>query len=146
MTDNIHGLRADTWEWTVWVNDKFLGVFDEKDGGEVDSDDQIFKPGGMADPYSLGGTPTTGNLTLRRNYRLSRDHPRSQELINAVGSGKVKATGQPLDRTNANHAWGDPFTYIGTLKTVTFPSHDSRSNEPSMIELVITITGKPTGM
>lgn len=142
--DEIIGLRADTWEWSLFVNGVNYGVWDQKEGGEVDSEDNTFRPGGMGEQYSLGGEATTGNLTLRRNYRLHRDHPKSQTLINGVGRAKIRAVGQPLDHDG--NPWGDPFTYSGVLKTVSFPTHDSNSRDASMLEVVVTITGRPTGM
>lgn len=138
------GMRADTWEWTLNINGINYGVWDEKTGGEVDSDQTSYKPGGMARPYSLGGSKTVGNLVLRRNYRLGRDHPASQRLIDWAGKAKVRAVGQPLDHDG--NAWGDPFTYNGVLKRVSFPDHNSTSNDPAMIELEIVPDGYPTGM
>lgn len=137
-------MRADTWEWSVFVNGINMGVWDAKDGGEVDSDQQSYKPGGMAAPISLGGSKTVGNLTLRRNYRLGRDHPNSQRWIDWSGKANVRAVGQPLDHDG--NAWGDPFTYNGTLKRVTFPTHDSMANDAAMIEIEVTVAGYPTGM
>jgi hypothetical protein len=138
------GMRADTWEWSIFVDDVNMGVWDAKEGGDVDSDSSSYKPGGMAEQYSLGGSSTTENLTFRRNYRLGRDHPASQRLIDSAGKAKVRAVGQPLDHDG--NAWGVPFTYSGTLKRVSFPDHDSTSTDPAMVEIEVTVTGKPTGM
>jgi hypothetical protein len=140
----INPTRDDTWEWSVTINDKPYGVWDTKTGGEVESDEQTYKPGGMADPISLGGSVNVGNLIITRNYRLQRDHEKSQDLINVVGKAKVRAVGKALDRDG--NSYGKPFTYNGTLKRVTFPTHDSTSNAAAMIEIEITVAGKPTGM
>lgn len=140
----IMGMRADTWEWTVHINGINFGVWDEKTGGEVDSNQTAFNPGGMARPYSLGGTKTIANLVLRRNYRLGRDHPASQQLIDFASKAKVRAVGQPLDHDGL--AWGTPFTYNGTLKRVAFPDHNSQASDASMVEIEIVIDGYPTGM
>jgi hypothetical protein len=144
IADDIVGARADTWEWSIYVNGINMGVFDAKEGGEVDSDQSQYKPGGMNPPYSLGGSRTTGNLTFRRNYRLGRDHPASQRWIDWAGKANVRCVGVLLDHDG--NAYGDPITYIGTLKRVTLPTHDSSSNDPSMLEIEIVPTGFPTGM
>lgn len=136
--------RADTWEWSLFIDGKNWGVFDAKEGGEVDSDVQVYKPGGMADPDVIGGTRSTSNVIFRRNYRLGRDHARSQALIDGAGSVVLRAVGQPLDHNK--NPWGDPFTYHGIMKRVKFPDHDSQATDPAMLEIEATIAGFPTGM
>lgn len=142
MTDiNIQGARADTWEWTVEVGGNDLGTFDEKDGGDIDSDETVFRPGGMKELYSLGGPRTVTNLTLRRNYRLHRDHPLSEYLIKSVGKYNAKLTGQPLD--HAGSPFGDPFIYVAKVKRVQFPTHNSNAADASMLEIEFTANGMP---
>lgn len=144
MADTVieGAMRDDTWEWSVYLDGVTIGVWDTKDGGEVDSDDNLFKPGGMADQYSLGGSVNVSNLTFSRNYRKGRDHPESQRLINRAGKGKIRAVGVPLDHDGVK--FGKPFTYNGTLKRVAFPKHDSNSNAAAMVEIEVTVAGKPT--
>lgn len=142
--NTIIGMREDTWEWSVHIGGINFGVWDEKTGGDVDSTQSAYNPGGMARPYGLGGTRTVANLVLRRNYRLGRDHPASQKLIDMAGKATVRAVGQPLDHDG--NAWGTPFTYNGVLKRVAFPDHNSQASGPSMVEIEIVIDGYPTGM
>jgi hypothetical protein len=141
--DTILGTRADTWRITVGVNGVHTGVWDVKEGGAVDSNEVTYKPGGMADPISLGGTRNVENVTLRRNYRLGRDHQVSQRWINWVGKGSVVITQQPLDHDG--NAWGQPIVYNGTLKRVLFPNHDSQSSDAALIEIEVTVNGIPVG-
>lgn len=140
---NLEGgpTRQDTWRIHLTVNGKNWGVWDKKDGGEIDSDEFKYKPGGMAPHVSLGGTRTTGNLTLTRLYRLARDHSRRKELINGVGRADVVASIQPLDVDG--NAYGEPMVYRGTLKRVTFPTIDSESSDPGLIEIEVTTDGFP---
>ena len=145
----IHMTRADTWFVTVTLNGQALGeginaAWDVKEGGDVDSAELTYKPGGMADPISLGGSRNVNNVTLRRGYRLARDHAHSQRLINQAGRGKIVITQQPLDRDGV--AYGVPITYKGILKRVKFPDHDSNSNDAALVEIEVTISGMPTGM
>jgi hypothetical protein len=145
MADTLIGLRADTWAYTVEIDGIDQGIFDQKEGGDVDSDDSTYKPGAMGDRYSLGGPVTTGNITMRRNYRLHRDHPNSQALINAAGRAAAKIIGQPIDPTTELR-FGKPLVWTGKLKRVGFPTHDSQSSDAAMLELEFTIDGKPSGM
>lgn len=142
-TQQIMGTRADTWRITVGVNGIHTGVWDVKEGGDVDSNETTYKPGGLADPLSLGGTRNVANLTLRRNYRLDRDHPTSQRWINWVGKGKVVVTQQPLDVDG--NAYGRPLVWNGTLKRCKLPDHDSNSSDAALIEIEVTVSGVPTG-
>jgi hypothetical protein len=147
--------RQDTWDVELWVRNpttskyEYFGIWDKKTGGEVDSDDTIYHPGNMADPISLGGRRTTGNVTLSRLYKLERDHggvgasgQHIGALINRAGVADAKVSQQPLDLNG--HAWGNPLVYVGVLKRVTPPEHDSEASGAAMIELEITITGYPT--
>jgi hypothetical protein len=136
--------RADTWLITVGVNGIHTGIWDVKEGGDVDSNELTYKPGGMVDPISLGGSRNVNNVTLRRNYRLGRDHSQSQRWLNWVGKGSVVITQQPLDQDG--NAWGKPIVYNGTLKRVKLPDHDSSSSDAAMIEIEVTVSGIPTGM
>jgi hypothetical protein len=150
MSTTIRGTRQDTFLVTLsvehphslgnWIN---YGVWDTKSGGEVDSEERLYYPGGMAPPYSLAGRVNPGQITISRNYRLGRDHDNVQQLIDAVGVSRVKISQQPMDRHKNNY--GRPIVWTGTLKTLTLPEHNSEStSDPGMIELVCTIDKPPT--
>lgn len=136
--------RTDTYDITVAINGVRFGTFDKMEGGDVDSDEYTYKPGGMGEPISLGGTRNVENVTVRRLYRLGRDHVQSAFLIDLVGKAEVVVTKQPLD-VDGNR-YGTPIVYSGTLKRVGFPDHDSESTDPGLFELEVTIDGMPTGM
>jgi hypothetical protein len=136
--------RSDTYEVSVSIAGINFGVWDQLEGGDVDSEELTYRPGGMKDPVSLGGSRTVENFTIRRLYRLGRDHIESDRLIQWVGKAQVVAVKQPLD-IDAN-AWGKPITYRGILKRVSFPDHNSESNDAGLLELECTTDGIPTGM
>jgi hypothetical protein len=73
------------------------GVWDKKSGGQMDSEETTYHPGGMADPVSLGGRKNVENLTCSRLCRIGRDWAAIPSLMNAVGKAKVTVTDQPLD-------------------------------------------------
>lgn len=136
--------RADTYAVHVFINDIDFDLFDQMEGGDVDSEETKYKPGGMRPPVSLGGSRTVENVTLRRNYRLGRDHIESDRLIGWAGKADVEMHKQPL--THEGIAWGKPIVYRGTLKRVSFPDHNSESNDAGMLEIEVTVDGYPSGM
>ena len=108
-------------------------------GGEVDSDEQKYRPGGMADPVSLGGAVTMGNVTISRLYDLDRDHSIVHTLLSLVGKATISVAKQPLDINRV--PYGRPLIYKGKVNTVTPPEHDSTSSDPALIEIEFVPTG-----
>ena len=101
---NDHGCptREDTWLVTVTVGDRALGVFDGFSGGEVDSEEALYSPGGMAAEISLGGRRTIGNVTVNRYCDRALDWPLIKWLTAQVGVGAL------LDRLHAARPVGRP--------------------------------------
>jgi hypothetical protein len=116
-----------------------LGVFDTFSGGEVDSDEQKYSPGGMAPPVSLGGAVTMGNVTVQRLYVLERDVPIVHQLLAATGRAGIQVTKQSLDVNRV--PYGRPLVYTGILKKTQPPDHDSTSSDPALLELEFVPTG-----
>lgn len=139
--------RQDTQRVTIQIKDplsqqlKNLGVWDKKSGGEIDSDQYKYKAGGMVPQISLGGTRTIGDLTISRLYRQERDHDWAQDLINWAGKAVVTVTQHFLD-VDGNEG-EKQIVWVGVLKTVTFPDHDSESTDPAMIEIVVSPDADP---
>jgi hypothetical protein len=48
--------RLDQYNVTVSLDGTPLGTFDKMTGGEIDSEETKYKPGGMAPQVSLGGS------------------------------------------------------------------------------------------
>jgi hypothetical protein len=116
-----------------------LGTWDKFEGGEVDSDEQKYSPGGMAPPVSLGGAVQMGNVTVSRLYVLERDHPVVHTLLSKVGIAQIRVSKQPLDVNKV--PYGRPLVYTGKIKTVTPPEHDSTSSDPALIQIEFVPTG-----
>lgn len=135
------GTRQDTFRVIVHLNGNSFGVWDKKSGGELDSDETRYSPGGMLPQISLGGRKQTGNVTLSRLYDRKDDHDRINTLFNAVGKGKVTISQRPMDPDG--NAYGRPIIYNGTLKRVTVPDVDSESSTAAMIEIEVTVSGYP---
>lgn len=141
------GTRQDTWIIRCVLKNPTggtvnLGVWDKKSGGELDSDDIKYYPGGMVPPISLGGKKTTGNVTLQRLYDRADDHDRIEQLLTAVGKGHMSIAQRPMDPDG--HEYGKSIKYEGTLKRVTLPETDSESTTAAMLEIEVGIAGYPT--
>jgi hypothetical protein len=131
--------REDTWLVTCRVDELDLGTFDSFDGGEGDSEEAKYSPGGMEPEISLGGRQTIGNVTIGRYYDRLRDAPVLKPLYGKRGSGRGTIGVTPLapDGTRG----GDPTTWTGTLKTVTHPPVDSTGNDAAKLTLEFTCDG-----
>jgi hypothetical protein len=128
--------RQDQYNVTVsidWPGLGSLGTWDKKTGGEKDSEETKYRPGGMGAQITLGGYTNTDNVTVQRLYNLTRDHPLTPLLFAAVGKADMVIGQQPLD-VNGNPI-GSPITYRGKLKRVAVPEHDSESADKGLIEL-----------
>ena len=129
--------REDTWFVSVSIDGRNCGPFDSLSGGEVDSEEAKYNPGGMVGEISLGGRRTIGNLTVGRYYDWARDHPLMAFLYDRAGKGRGSIGAQPLDVNGTPR--GNPLTYEGTLKTVTRPDIDSTGTDAAVLELEFTI-------
>lgn len=140
--------RQDTWLVSVQVQDMAtgnmmdLGVFDKMTGGDLDSADTPYRPGGMGPPISLGGPKTTNNITVSRLYRLNRDHTKMAKLNAAAGGGRMTVAKQPLDIEG--NIFGKPIVWTGRLKTVKSPDVDSEASAAALLELEMTVEGYPS--
>lgn len=118
------------------VGKKITGTWDRKEGGEVDSEENKYKPGNMGEEISLGGTKTVGNVTFSRYYDWARDDDLIPWLKNGVGYARGDMGVQMLD--TAGSPKGQLMTYSGTLKTLTPPELDSTSNDIAMWSVEFT--------
>jgi hypothetical protein len=136
-------MRKDQHRVTVIVDGKNLGVFDVLTGGETDSDELKYRPGGMAPVISLGGVVTVGQLIVSRIYKLQRDHLQVHWLLGRVGKGNVVVNKAVLDPDG--NVFGKPLVTKGVLKRVTPPEVDSNATgDAAIIELEITPAGVVT--
>lgn len=130
--------REDTFLVSLTVDNTDMGVWDTKSGGNADSEEAKYYPGGMAMEISLGGRQTVENITLGREFDWGRDLPSLNFLLSRRGRGTVTIGQQLLDIDG--NARGNPITASGTLKSVQIPDHDSQGNDAAMIEIECTIT------
>jgi hypothetical protein len=137
----IHGTRQDTWVVRVHLNGNTTGIWDKRTGGELDSEETKYPPGGMQPPVSLGGRKTPGNVVLQRLYDRVEDHGMLQDWYNAVGHGKVDVFSRPMDFEG--EGFGQAILHTGTLKRVSVPDVDSESSSAALIEIEVAIGPDP---
>lgn len=133
--------RQDTYSVSVQVDNRPLGVFDKKSGGEVDSTETVFRPGGLGEQIALGGPVSTTNLVVQRHYDQDV-HELYKWLVQRVGRGVGRITQQPLDE-DGNVSGTAPINYLGKLKRVAAPQVDSEISGAAMLVLEFTILGRP---
>lgn len=131
--------RQDQYAVTLTINKADWGTWDKLNGGEIDSEELKYRPGGMGAHVSLGGSVEVGNITVSRLYDKDRDHGHITSLVEKVGKADVVINRQLLDVDG--NAYGSHIVYTGKLKTVTLPEVDSESSDAGLIELEITPTG-----
>lgn len=118
-----------------------LGPWDRKSGGEVDSEETTYRLGGSPDRISLGGPVGTGNLTLARLYDENA-HAVYHRLAAVAGRANATVVMQPLDEND--YAFGRPIVWRCKLKRVSAPDYDSNGNAASLIEVELTVNGRPS--
>lgn len=128
-----------TVEVTYLGQTKKLGTFDTWEGANVTADNTKHRRGNMGEQVAIGGPVTIDDLTVSRDYDLTRDNPNAHWLSKAVGRGRVVATKYYLD-TNGK-GFGDPIVVTGILIGYNEPNSDSDSSDIAMLELVINPDG-----
>jgi hypothetical protein len=129
--------REDTWYVRASVDGRELGVFDTHAGGEVDSEESKYRPGGMDAEISLGGRQTIGNVTVARYYDVLRDHPLYVWLCSRAGKARGAVTWWPMTITGV--VAGDGVTQHGTFKRAQRSDIDSNGGDAATLELEFTM-------
>lgn len=132
-------MRQDQWSNTVTIDGRPMGVWDTLTGGDVDSEETKYRPGGMQPQISLGGTTTVNNVALGR--LLTRDDwPFMRDLMaRRVGKAPVTVSRQPLDEDG--NPFGRPMVYRGILQNVTPGDTDSNASDAQVWEITVSTEG-----
>lgn len=118
-----------------------LGIWENRTGGDGDTDSTKHREGNMGQEKSFGGPQTTNNVSVSRRYDLTRDHPFIKALYAARGKAILIVTEQPLDEYGA--AFGDPLSWRGKLKGVNPGDRNANSNSIKMVTLEQDTEGDP---
>lgn len=135
------GTRQDTFVLRLTINGENWGIWDKKTGGDQDSDASTYYPGGMKDQVDLGGRSTASNITIQRLYDRADDHDRVERLLAAPGRAKYTLAQRPMDKDE--NEYGKSIVWTGTVKRCLPPDVDSESSTAAMIELELTVKGRP---
>lgn len=119
-----------------------LGVWDKFEGGEIDSEAKTYRPGGMADSVVLSALPSVGEVTISKGFDAAADGATKKWMNSQVGqfAAVVKT---PLAPDKSPVIAGQE-TFVGILKGLSTPSHDSEGDSVSMLEATIVVKGLPT--
>jgi hypothetical protein len=128
--------RSDQSLVSLSINGTDFGTWDHLTGGDKDSDDLKYHPGGMAPEKSLGGRSTVNNVTLERLYDEAT-HDAIGVILDSVGKAECVCTKQPLDEDR--NPYGKPLVYTGRLKRCGPPEHDS-DGTPAASKLQVEIS------
>src|SRR5215472_2289762 len=142
------GSRADTWTIIVQLGSGAggmtnLGVWDKKTGGDLDSDEVKYYPGGMAAVEALGGRLNPTNLTLQRIYDRVDDAQYITKLFNGVGNEPVTVTQHAMNLDGTLYG-AKRVIWTGVLKRVRYPDVDSETTGAALIEIEVTVNASPT--
>lgn len=118
------------------------GVWAGRTGGEVDRDVSDYYPGGMRPARKLFGTPTTGDVTVRKLLADLTDDDVRALLTDQNTDTEYRATQQRLNAADSPR--GASFAWRANIKTVTLPEFDAGSSDPAEITVVLSIIGTPT--
>lgn len=124
---------------TFTVNGIDLGTWDSWNGGKKDTSSTRYRSGGDPDDESLGGPNTYTDLTIGRNFRLSRDAPIIGFLLSQAGGvSNCAAVKHYLNRDYTVFDRGLTVAQ-GPLKTVNDPDGDSQSNNAAMLTVIMEV-------
>lgn len=123
---------------TLIVDGRNLGVWDDKTGGDSDSNSTQYFQGGMGPRISLGGTQQVNNIVLSR---LEDDSviAFAKWLVSRSGKGKAVCSQQKLD--DEGNPVGDPIVWTGKTKRSKYADVQSQSNSPAQFECEIEVDG-----
>lgn len=123
---------------TLTVDGVNCGVWDDKTGGDTDSNSVQYFLGGGGPRVSLGGSQQVNNVVLQR---LEDDEilGLAKWLTGRAGKGNAVCTQQKLDdEGNPIH---DPFQWTGKLKRFKLADVQSQANAAAQCEAEIEVSG-----
>lgn len=129
------GAKVDQFLVSATVDGRDMGIWDTKEGGETDSEETRYRPGGGPEE-SLGGSTTVTQVTATRMFRRGRDDTALRYLRSKAGHGEVIL--KVITKDADGNPWADGETYRGVLKRVSPPTVDSNSNDVAMVTMEMT--------
>lgn len=112
------------------------GIWENKDGGGMDSAATKHWLGNMEGQISLGGRQDIQDITLQRLMVSDRDWALLPQWYAAVGTAECVVSETPLNGQGIPN--GKTIVWRGQLKTVTPPPRDAQSTAAAMFVIVIS--------
>jgi len=139
MADGVWltGSRQDTWLTHFQIDNWFLGAWDQFSGGEIDSEEAKYRPGGMDYEISLGGRVTYGNVTVAKYWENWLSQSLYPWAIGRVGKARIYICRYPMTADFVQIGRG--VAYQGTLKRISVPDYDSMGTDVALMEAECTI-------
>lgn len=114
-------------------------IFNMRDGGEADSNEEKTFPGGGRAQKAQGGSQIVSNVTIGFEYDPETQEEFYDFLKNRRGRGNVVVTEVGLD--DENNAFGRPSTWRGKLKKIARGKYDANSDSTRMGEIEVSTHG-----
>ncbi|BBH17502.1 hypothetical protein Back2_17890 [Nocardioides baekrokdamisoli] len=118
---------------TVVVDGKSIGAFNDRTGGDTDSD--LNKRITVDGVRIYNGRPTVNDVTVTRDYDRERDVELLRTLEQRAGKAPMSVTEQPLD--DDGNPWGKPKVWTGKLKSVNTGEANAAGADPRDYTLVM---------
>lgn len=131
--------RQDQSRVTVVVDGRNCGVWDDRTGGDADSNTTQYQLGGMGPRISLGGPTQVANVVVNR---LEDDELMGlAKFLYAAQhrNAPVACTQQKLD--DEGNPIYEPFQWTGKVKRFKLADVQSQSNSASQAELELEVDG-----
>lgn len=123
---------------TLTVDGVNLGVWEDKTGGDTDSNSAQYNLGGMGPRISLGGSQQVNNVVVTK-LQDADIQARIKWLRSRAGRGAAVVIDQPVD--DEGTAWGEPEVFSGVLKRVKSSDRSASSNNAATVDAEIEING-----
>lgn len=131
-------LRQQQGRLTLTLDGVSLGVWDDRTGGDTDSNSTQYFLGGMGPRISLGGQQQVNNVIVQVLF-TDTIQALAKWIISRAGKGKLTVSEQPLD--DEGNALGDPFVWTGRLKRAKSPERGANNNNAALMEVELEVTG-----
>lgn len=131
-------LRQQQARLTLTLDGVSLGVWDDRTGGDTDSNSTQYFLGGMGPRISLGGQQQVNNVIVQVLF-TDAIQARSKWIVSRVGKGKLTVSEQPLD--DDGNALGEPNVWTGRLKRAKVPERGANNNNAAQFEVELEVDG-----
>lgn len=141
-------MRQDQFNVTVAVTDPDtgqhvnLGTWAKATGGDVDSTETKYRPGGGAEEITIGGAKSTSNVVVEKLCIVDVDGANIAKWMGWAGRAQCSVTFHFL--TPNYSATGVSLTYQGQIKKVTPPQPDANAQGAGLITLELSVAGLPS--